>query len=221
MKTACMILIAAAAIAGSSCKRAPTRGFPLPEAAAAEAPQAEAPAIAPEVQKRVRQQGDAVAMQAYGLLTTRLGKAIAEAGMLDALEFCTVHGITFTSWTGITNEVVVRRVTHKPRNPKNRADDTELRVIRQFEKELSKHSAPRPIVMANKPSLYTYYAPIIVDFRLCLSCHGQPGAEIKPDVLAQAKKTYPNDEATGFKLGDLRGIWSIDFKRNDFEAAER
>jgi len=49
-----------------------------------------------------------------------------------------------------------------------------------------------------------------------LSCHGAPGTDIKPEVYAQIKKTYPADEGIGFKQGQLRGLWSVDFKRSDF-----
>jgi hypothetical protein len=129
-----------------------------------------------------------------------------------------VHGITLTTSVGVTNQVVVRRVTHRPRNPQNRADTNELAIIRRFEAELSKGSTPNAVVTANKPDSFTYYAPIVLNLPLCLSCHGQPGTDIKPDVLAQIKKTYPADEATGFKQGELRGLWSVDFKRSDFVA---
>ena len=59
---------------------------------------------------------------------------------------------------------------------------------------------------------------IVLSLQFCLSCHGQPGTDIKPEVLAQIKTTYPADTATGFKLGQVRGLWSVDFKRSDFAA---
>jgi hypothetical protein len=37
-------------------------------------------------------------------------------------------------------------------------------------------------------------------------------------MLDEIKKNYPADEATGFKQGELRGLWSVDFKRSDFVA---
>jgi len=41
----------------------------------------------------------------------------------------------------------------------------------------------------------------------CLMCHG-PEEQIAPDVQAQLAKLYPNDQATGFKEGELRGwLW--------------
>jgi hypothetical protein len=216
MKTTFAVFVVGVAMVATSCKRDPGHGFPIPEAKAAESNSAVAPIIPPAIEKSVREKGQAIAAQAFGVLSSRLGQAIADAGYTNAIEFCSVHGITVTASVGVTNEVVLRRVSHRPRNAQNRADTNELAIIRQFETELSKGATPIPVVAANKPDSFTYYAPIVLNLPLCLSCHGQPRTEITPDVLAQIKKTYPADEATGFKLGQLRGLWSIDFKRSDF-----
>jgi hypothetical protein len=218
MRTTFFVLAASVAIIATSCKRDPGHGFPIPEVKAAEITSPGAPTIPPAIEKSVREKGQAIAAEAFGVLSSRLGKAIADAGYTNAIEFCSVHGITLTTSVGVTNEVLLRRVTHRPRNPQNRADTNELAIIRQFETELSKGATPIPVVAASKPNSFTYYAPIVLNLPLCVSCHGEPGTDIKPDVLAQIKKTYPADEATGFKLGQLRGLWSVDFKRADFLA---
>ncbi len=46
---------------------------------------------------------------------------------------------------------------------------------------------------------------------LCLQCHGTPNQDIAPETLAAIQKLYPGDKATGFKLGDLRGLWRVTF----------
>jgi hypothetical protein len=216
MRIALFLFVALIVAAGTSCKRVPGRGFPIPEATAADSNGPVAATIPPAIENRVREQGETIAAQAFGVLSSRLGKAIAEAGHTNAIEFCSVHGITLTTSVGLTNRAVVRRVTHRPRNPKNRAKADELAVLRQFEAELRKGATPKPVVAATEPDSFTYYAPIVLNQPLCLSCHGQPGTEIKPDVLDQLRKAYPKDEATGFGLGQLRGLWAVDFKRRDF-----
>jgi hypothetical protein len=40
---------------------------------------------------------------------------------------------------------------------------------------------------------------------------GEPGKDIEPENVAAIRRLYPQDEATGFKLGELRGAWRIDF----------
>ncbi len=47
----------------------------------------------------------------------------------------------------------------------------------------------------------------------CLKCHGLPGKDIDANTLALLQKKYPEDKATGYKLGDLRGAWKISFSK--------
>jgi hypothetical protein len=41
---------------------------------------------------------------------------------------------------------------------------------------------------------------------LCTTCHGKT---LAPDVAAAIAKAYPNDQATGFEPGQLRGAVSV------------
>lgn len=43
----------------------------------------------------------------------------------------------------------------------------------------------------------------------CLMCHG-PKEQITPEIQEQLTKLYPDDQATGFKEGELRGWFWID-----------
>ncbi len=40
----------------------------------------------------------------------------------------------------------------------------------------------------------------------CAACHG---TDVKPDVKSEIDKLYPQDQATGFKPGELRGAFTI------------
>ena len=52
-----------------------------------------------------------------------------------------------------------------------------------------------------------YVEPITVQ-PLCLACHG---SEIVPDVADRISELYPEDRATGFAVGDLRGVFWVEF----------
>jgi len=41
---------------------------------------------------------------------------------------------------------------------------------------------------------------------LCTRCHGDP-ASFSPELRAAISKAYPDDRATGFAEGDLRGFF--------------
>lgn len=84
-----------------------------------------------------------------------------------------------------------------------------------FSEKLAAGEKPSPIVRTHANGAATYFAPIPLNNPLCLNCHGVPGKEIKPEALKLLKKLYPKDEATGFKFGELRGMWRVDFKPTD------
>ena len=42
--------------------------------------------------------------------------------------------------------------------------------------------------------------------KLCLGCHGK---SIAPEVKAKLAELYPEDKATGFSEGDLRGAFVV------------
>ncbi|NOT80375.1 MAG: DUF3365 domain-containing protein [Bacteriovoracaceae bacterium] len=48
----------------------------------------------------------------------------------------------------------------------------------------------------------TYIEPLFVQAQ-CLTCHGEG---IAPNVAQKIKELYPNDQATGFKLNEFRGL---------------
>ena len=50
-----------------------------------------------------------------------------------------------------------------------------------------------------------YAEPLVIQ-PVCLTCHG---AEVGPEIKAAIAERYPQDQATGYKLGELRGvIWA-------------
>jgi hypothetical protein len=52
-----------------------------------------------------------------------------------------------------------------------------------------------------------YVRPILMQAR-CLPCHGDP-ASLDPAVHALLARRYPEDRATGYRVGDLRGAVSV------------
>ncbi len=65
--------------------------------------------------------------------------------------------------------------------------------------------APRVLSLANNRK--GYVEPITIK-PLCLACHGD---NLAPDVATQIRVMYPEDEATGFKLDDLRGVYWVEY----------
>ena len=52
---------------------------------------------------------------------------------------------------------------------------------------------------------------------LCLTCHGET---LAPELAAAIAREYPNDQATGFKLGELRGAFRVVWPASSPPAAQ-
>ncbi len=167
--------------------------------------------LATEVKFEALTRGKAIVSETFSLLSSNLQSAIQQGGVSNALPYCSLAASPLTSGMAQKHGVTIRRVTHKPRNPADRADDLELVVLKQFQAALATTNPPPPVVTNFNEATATFFAPIVLNNELCLKCHGQPGTEVAPENLAVIQRLYPGDEATGFKLGDLRGAWRVDF----------
>jgi hypothetical protein len=147
--------------------------------------------------------------QAFEALSGRLSAAIAEGGVISAIEVCSVEALPLTQAVAAEHGSGIRRVSHRPRNPENRADATDREAIARFQKAIA-DGAPLEPESAPANGVTVIRLPIVLSNPLCLSCHGAPGEEVDPATLAAIKDRYPADEATGFSLGELRGIWRIE-----------
>lgn len=168
-------------------------------------------ALSAEVRNAAVQRGKAIAAETFSLLSSNLQSAIHSGGVSNALPFCSLAASPLTAGMAGKHGVTLRRVTHKPRNPTGRADATELAILNQFAAALTGTNPPPPLVTNLMTGTVTFFAPIVLNNELCLKCHGAPGQDILPENLLVIQGLYPQDEATGFKLGDLRGAWRIDF----------
>jgi hypothetical protein len=164
-----------------------------------------------EVQSAALQRGKAIAAETFSLLSSNLQSAIQQGGVSNALPFCSLAASPLTAGMATKHGVTIRRITHKARNPANRADATELAVLNRFESALIGTNPPPPLLTNLTGNTVTFFAPILLNNELCLKCHGEPGREIAPANLAVIQRLYPGEEATGFKMGQLRGAWRIDF----------
>ena len=57
---------------------------------------------------------------------------------------------------------------------------------------------------------------IILNFTIqCLQCHGNVENQIEEETFKTIKVLYPNDQALGYDVNNVRGIWSITFNKNN------
>lgn len=100
------------------------------------------------------------------------------------------------------------RTSHRLRSPDNAAPEWVETVLQTYLGEDS-NRAPRLVPLPNDRQ--GYVEPIAVQ-PLCLACHGK---SLAPDVAAHINEAYPKDEATGFEVGDLRGVFWVEYPRTE------
>ncbi len=99
----------------------------------------------------------------------------------------------------VSSEGKVRRTALKYRNPANKPDAIDKEVM--YRLQAVNDGKPVAVDMGNK---YRVYKPLQMK-KPCLLCHGDMN-KMTPQVQNMIKTKYPHDLATGFKLGEFRGV---------------
>lgn len=156
----------------------------------------------------VLEKGRALVGDAFSMLSSNLMEALAAGGPSNAIPFCARSALPLTERLAEANAVTLRRVSHRARNPSNAPTPAELAVLEELQQA---HAAGRPLGarIDRAGDTLVFYAPIVINNQLCLNCHGEPGLGLSPETHALLKTLYPQDQATGFKMNDLRGMWVI------------
>lgn len=108
---------------------------------------------------------------------------------------------------------VVRRVSLKTRNKvQGTPDDWEKQMLEGFDQGQREGKPVTGMEMAtvteDADGRWFRYMKAIPTRPMCLQCHGKP-ADISTGVKAMLTKEYPEDKATGYSAGEIRGAISI------------
>lgn len=106
----------------------------------------------------------------------------------------------------IFSDIKIRRTALKYRNALNKPDSVDKKIMNQIIS--SKTISP---VMIKTEDGYRVYKALPTQ-QPCLACHGDMNT-MNPKTVAKIKKYYPKDLATGFKLGDFRGVVVAEIKK--------
>jgi hypothetical protein len=125
--------------------------------------------------------------------------ALEEGGPERAIEVCQLRAPEIARLTS-TGGAVLGRTSHRLRNPQN-APEPWMSVFLEEYLANPDDNEPRAVRLASGD--IGYVEPIRMK-GICMQCHGD---RIKPGVSARLQALYPEDEATGFKKGELRGMF--------------
>jgi hypothetical protein len=127
-----------------------------------------------------------------------------QEGPVAAIEVCSELAPGIAASLSVDG-VKMGRSSHKLRNADNVAPDWLVPLIDGY---ASGGNELVPQTVALDHGRTGYAEPIIVQ-PVCLTCHG---AELDEAVAAQIAALYPEDQATGFKAGDFRGVFWVEFQ---------
>lgn len=145
----------------------------------------------------------ALAQRLKQSLVQNLTQKMTKDGAVAAVEFChtEVKPIAKAAAGADLTKYEFGRTSHKIRNPQNQAQDWMRPYLERFQNSTAK--AP------GKPEIHTFsdgkkaYLEALYVGPQCLTCHGEAvGGALKQKI----SKLYPADQATGFKLGEFRGL---------------
>lgn len=156
------------------------------------------------------QQGKNAIKEFSEILKGSLLSAIQSGGPVEAISVCSNVAPLIASDLSNKYGFNIARTSLKVRNLNNRPDAWEKEILNQFETNKKTGSTIDSLIISE---LVTQdgqqemrLMKAIPTGKLCLTCHGE---NIDPAIQTKLHAIYPDDEATGFKLGDIRGAFTI------------
>lgn len=202
----CIWTLALCGCWGSNEPMVPPDVAPPPAVAASEPASPAAPAVDPE--QAALAQADAAIDALRTRLKARLIEVMGSQGPAAAVQVCAEEAGRIAEEVGATHGATVGRASLRMRNTSRPIPawvSTWLQV--QGERPADGTRGLRESDREPHAGHARVLAPLTVEAP-CLTCHG-PQETIPPAVRAILEQRYPDDEATGYALGDLRGaVWA-------------
>ena len=145
-----------------------------------------------------------------GDLKMALLAGLGEGGPGDALAVCQESAPKIAALISQQTGWDVGRTSLQTRNSDNAPDAWERQVLQSFATAQAEGKDPSDLehyeVVTENSQQYLRYMKAIPTGRLCLQCHGR---NVAAPTLDQIRELYPQDRATGFAEGDIRGAFTL------------
>jgi hypothetical protein len=169
-----------------------------------------APAGAETPPEGARAEAQALIKQFAGKLQGALKGAIETGGFENAIGVCKNEAPKIAADVSAGSGWRIGRTALRVRNPANAPAPDERAVLEAF---LARASGGEDLTKMDREWVedasgrrtYRYMKAIPLG-ELCASCHG---TDIEPNLAAKIQAAYPQDQATGFAVGTLRGAFTL------------
>ncbi len=155
--------------------------------------------------------GDSLVMKTFDTLRNTLMRTVSMKGLPGAVQFCNTEAFALSN-IYTSDSVSLKRVSERFRNKANAPDETEKKVLALFAQSKAEKKELKSMLEKDADGNTHFFKPILVQ-SMCLNCHGDLQAQVKPEILKAIQQFYPNDMAIGYKEGDLRGMWHLVFRQ--------
>ncbi len=126
-------------------------------------------------------------------------------GPVEAIAVCRIQAPEIAGSLS-RDGIRVGRASHRLRNPANIAPDWVKPILAGY-LDAATDREPQEVTLPGNRS--GYVEPIVTQ-PLCLNCHGKA---LAPAVADKLGELYPDDQAVGFAVGELRGVFWVEYPR--------
>ncbi|MGB1092163.1 MAG: Tll0287-like domain-containing protein, partial [Oceanobacter sp.] len=140
-----------------------------------------------------------------GELKTAVKAGVMQGGPQNAILVCNQQAPAIADKHS-ADKWSVGRTSMKLRNPDNAPTEWEAQVLRDFEAKLTAGADPKTLTARKIEDGQFHFMKAITVGSLCLNCHGD---KLEEPVALRLSELYPNDQATGYQLGQLRGAFTL------------
>ena len=145
-----------------------------------------------------------------GSLQTELKGAMQNGGPVAAIAVCNTRAMPITQQVSSDHGMKLGRVSLKNRNPANAPNEWQRAVLEDFEQQKKAGRDVTTLAWSETVNIdgeqEFRFMKAIPTGGVCLSCHG---TMISPDITQVLARAYPQDRATGFNEGDIRGAFVV------------
>lgn len=151
-------------------------------------------------------QGRAISQAFAQELRAALTQAMLQGGPTQAIEVCASQAPAIARRLSTEHGARITRVSLRPRNPAAAPSDWQRPLLQEFDRLRAAGTPPEQLERLQRANGETRYLRAIPTQPMCLTCHG---GSLAPEVKAALATRYPQDQATGYQPGELRGAFSI------------
>ena len=166
-----------------------------------------------EQKRAMKREAQQVAKELVSKLGAALKQALSESGPEAAISVCRDTAPMIANTLSRRTGWKVGSVSLQVRNPLiGQPDAWEQKILQQFDYEAAGGAGPAKLnaaeIVTEPQGEYFRYMKALPVKPLCLTCHGTERT-IPESVQTRLAEEYPNDTATGYAAGQIRGAVSI------------